>query len=527
MTRSDVLIVGAGPTGLVLALWLTKLGVKIRIIDTNAEPGTTSRALWVHARTLELYRQLGLADIVVARGHKIPAIRFWVKGEPEARLLFEEVGTDLTRYPFVVIFPQDEHERLLVATLEGLGVSVERNTELLGYSDERGQVIARLRGPDGREERCEAAYIAGCDGARSIVRETIGTGFPGGTYHHLFYVADVEASGPAVDGDVHVDLEAADLLILFPLAGKGRARLIGTVRQDRADRADTLNFGDVSGRVIENFKVSVEKVNWFSTYHVHHRVAQHFRNGRAFLLGDAAHIHSPVGGQGMNTGLGDAINLAWKLKAVLAGGAPEALLDTYEGERIAFAQRLVDTTDRVFTLATAEGRIASIVRTRVVPVALSTLGKFEAVRDFLFRTMSQLEISYRHCSFNAGEAGDIHGGDRLPWVASAGTDNYEPLAHMVWQAHVYGRPKPDLAAWCEEHDVALHVFAWRSQYEKAGIVRDSLYLLRPDTYIGLVDRSCSVETLQRYLDERGMRIWSAKRPSGKPETAGSKITSTV
>jgi 2-polyprenyl-6-methoxyphenol hydroxylase-like FAD-dependent oxidoreductase len=527
MAKSDVLIAGAGPTGLVLALWLTKLGAKIRIIDETAEPGTTSRALWVHARTLELYRQLGLADIVVARGHKIPAVRFWVKGEPEARLLFEEVGADLTRYPFVVIFPQDEHERLLIATLEGLGVSVERNTELLGYSDERGQVIARLRGPDGREERCEAAYIAGCDGARSIVRETMDTGFPGGTYDHLFYVADVEVSGTAVDGDIHVDLEAADLLILFPLAGKGRARLIGTVREDRADRADTLNFEDVSSRVIENFKVNVEKVNWFSTYHIHHRVAQHFQKGRAFLLGDAGHIHSPVGGQGMNTGIGDAINLAWKLKAVLAGGASEALLDTYEGERIAFAQHLVETTDRVFTLSTAEGRIANIVRTRVAPVVLSTLGNFEAVREFLFRTVSQLGIDYRHCPFNAGKVGVIHGGDRLPWVESEGIDNYKPLAHMVWQVHVYGRAKPDLATWCEERDVPLHVFPWRSEYEKAGITRDALYLLRPDTYIGLVDRTCSVEALERYLDARAMRIGSAERPGAKAESAGAKMPSTV
>jgi 2-polyprenyl-6-methoxyphenol hydroxylase-like FAD-dependent oxidoreductase len=525
--RDDVLIVGAGPTGLILALWLTKLGARIRIIDKTAEPGTTSRALLVHARTLELYRQLGLADVVVARGHKVPAIRFWVKGEPQARLSFEEVGADLTAYSFLEIFPQDEHERLLVATLEGLGVPVERNTELLGYSDEGGQVIARLRGPDGREERCEAAYIAGCDGARSIVRETMGTGFPGGTYHHLFYVADIVASGPAINGEMHVDLEEADLLVVFPLAGRGRARLIGTVREDRADRADTLEFKDVSSRVIENFKIDVEKVNWFSTYHVHHRVAQHFRKGRAFLLGDAAHIHSPVGGQGMNTGIGDAINLAWKLKAVLGGSASDALLDTYEIERIAFAQRLVETTDRVFTIATAEGRIASILRTRVVPLALTTVAKFEAVRDFLFRTMSQLEISYRHCYFNAGKAGDIQGGDRLPWVTTEGIDNYDPLAQMVWQVHVYGRAKPDLAAWCEEHDVPLHVFAWRSEYEKAGIIRDALYLLRPDTYIGLTDRSCSVGTLRHYLDARGMRIASAEGPGGQPESADTKITSTV
>lgn len=177
MARSDVLIVGAGPTGLALALWLTKLGAKIRIIDKTAEPGTTSRALAVHARTLELYRQLGLAGVVVARGHKVRAARFWVKGAPQARISFEEVGADLTPYSFLQIFPQDEHERLLIATLEGLDASVERNTELLRYSDDGGRVIAQLRGPDGREERCETAYIAGCDGASSIVRETMGTGF--------------------------------------------------------------------------------------------------------------------------------------------------------------------------------------------------------------------------------------------------------------------------------------------------------------------------------------------------------------
>jgi 2-polyprenyl-6-methoxyphenol hydroxylase-like FAD-dependent oxidoreductase len=525
--RQDVLIVGAGPTGLVLALWLTKLGAKIRIIDKTTEPGTASRALTVHARTLELYRQLRLAEIVVSRGHELPGVRFWVNGKPQARLSFEEVGADLTPYSLPLIFPQDEHERLLIASLEGLGVSVERNTELLRYSDEGGQVVAQLRGADGHEERCEATYIAGCDGAPSIVRETMGTGFPGGTYHHLFYVADVEASGPVIDGEWHVDLEEADFLALFPLAGKGRARLIGTVREARADRADTLSFEDIGGRIIENFKVDVQKVHWFSTYHVHHRVAQHFRKGRAFLLGDAAHIHSPVGGQGMNTGIGDAINLAWKLKAVLSGGASEALLDTYEGERIAFAQRLVETTDRVFNLATAEGRFAGILRTQVVPLVFPILAKFDVVREFLFRTASQIEISYRHCSFNAGEARVIHGGDRLPWVATEGLDNYEPLAQLVWQVHVYGQAKPDLAAWCEEHDVPLHAFTWRSQYEKAGIIRDALYLLRPDTYIGLTDRSGSVGALRHYLDARGMRIGSGERMGGKPASAGAKITSTV
>ena len=184
MPQSDVLVIGAGPTGLILALWLTKLGVKLRIIDKTAEPGTTSRALAIHARTLELYRQLDLADLVVARGHKVQAVRLWVKGKPQARVSFAEIASDLTPYAFLQIFPQDEHERLLIATLEKLGVSVERCTELLGYRDEGSRVVARLRRPDGREETCEAAYIAGCDGAHSIVRETMGTGYPGGTYEH-------------------------------------------------------------------------------------------------------------------------------------------------------------------------------------------------------------------------------------------------------------------------------------------------------------------------------------------------------
>src|SRR5262244_4202387 len=152
MSRNTVLIVGAGPTGLVLANWLARLGIGFRIVDKAAEPGTTSRALAVHARTLELYRQLDLADLVVARGHKVPAVRLWVKGEPRARVSFEEVGSNLTPYAFLQIFSQDEHERLLIATLEKLGVSVERRTELLSYRDEGSRVVARLRRPDGREE---------------------------------------------------------------------------------------------------------------------------------------------------------------------------------------------------------------------------------------------------------------------------------------------------------------------------------------------------------------------------------------
>ena len=505
MAQTEILIAGAGPTGLVLALWLTRLGVKVRIVDKTDGPGTTSRALAVQARTLELYRQLDLTDAVIAKGHQVPGVNLWVEGERKARISLKDLGTGLTPYPFLHIFPQDEHEKLLVAKLESLGVSVERRTELVSFSEQAGGVVARLRGPDGNESECEAAYVAGCDGARSKVRESIGTGFPGGTYQHLFYVADVDATGPALDGELHIDLDTADFIAVFPLAGQDRARLIGTVRDERAGRAETLAFGDVSSHAIGQMKLAVTHVNWFSTYHVHHRVTQQFRKGRAFLAGDAAHIHSPAGGQGMNTGIGDAINLAWKLAAVAKGRAPAALLDSYEAERIGFARKLVASTDRAFTLATGEGRLAGFVRTRIAPIVIPALFSFKAARQFAFRTVSQTMINYRGGPLSRGTAGRVQGGDRLPWVAVDGTDNFKPLADPNWQVHVYGEAKGELTAWCAQQSLPLHVFAWRDAHAAKGLERNALYLLRPDTYVALAQVSASPDALERYFRETGVK----------------------
>ena len=494
MEACDVLIAGAGPTGLVLALWLTKLGARVRIVDTTAEPGTTSRALAVQARTLELYRQLDLADAVVAKSHRVPAVNLWARGKREARLDFERVGVGITPYPYLRIFPQDEHERLLIDRLEAMGVSVERRTELLGYKDNSGCVVAELRHADKGDETCEAVYIAGCDGARSQVRETMGARFPGGTYNQLFYVADVVASGPPIDGELHVDLDEADFLAIFPLAGEKRARLVGTVRGERSGPGDALRFEDVSDRAIKNLKVTIDKINWFSTYHVHHRVAQRFRAGRAFLLGDAAHIHSPAGGQGMNTGIGDAINLAWKLKAAL-DGAPDALLDSYETERIAFARRLVKTTDQAFTVATADGQFANLVRVWLAPVVLEAALSFEAAREFAFRTVSQINVNYRASPLSQGRAGQVHAGDRMPWVVVDGVDNYDALTKTVWQAQVYGVALPDLVAWCADKKLPLQTFPWAPAYARVGLAQNALYLVRPDTYVGLADETGSAAAL--------------------------------
>jgi 2-polyprenyl-6-methoxyphenol hydroxylase-like FAD-dependent oxidoreductase len=490
---TEVLIVGAGPTGLVLALWLNRLGVRVRIIDKTAQPGTTSRALVVHARILEHYDQLGLAEPLVQQATRMSAANLWVRGRKIARAQFGEMGKGLSPFPFALIYPQDAHEQFLVDRLRGVGVEVERRTQLLGFEETGSRVQARIRREDGREESCECHYIAGCDGAHSTVREVLKAGFPGGTYQHMFYVADVKARGPVMNRELNVALDTADFLAVFPLSGPDHARLVGLVRDDAVAQHKTLTWEDVSKSVVERLGIAVEKLNWFSTYHVHHRVANRFRAGRAFLLGDAAHVHSPVGGQGMNTGIGDAVNLAWKLAWVLHGGADPKVLDSYECERRAFALRLVETTDRAFIFATQDGPIARFVRLHVIPRLIPAIFSTKPGLRFMFRTISQTAVNYRGCELSSGAAGKLRGGDRLPWVrlglpSDAWRDNFEPLRSVSWQMHVYGEADDEATRYCSERKFPLHVFAWRPAMDTAGFARNALYLVRPDGHIASASR---------------------------------------
>jgi 2-polyprenyl-6-methoxyphenol hydroxylase-like FAD-dependent oxidoreductase len=239
-SETEVLIVGAGPTGLALALWLGHPGVKVRIIDQAAEPGTTSRALAVHARILEFYDQIGLAREIIDRGLKMGAANLWVAGQRKGRIIFGDMGQGISPFPYALIFPQDEHERLLIDRLGALGLQVERPMKLVGFEEQDGRVLARLQRPDGSEETVVAAFIAGCDGTHSTVRDALKVGFPGGTYSHIFYVADVEASGRAMNRELNGALDEAEFLAIFPLKGDGRARFIGTVKREVEQRNDIV-----------------------------------------------------------------------------------------------------------------------------------------------------------------------------------------------------------------------------------------------------------------------------------------------
>jgi 2-polyprenyl-6-methoxyphenol hydroxylase-like FAD-dependent oxidoreductase len=507
---TEVLIAGAGPTGLNLALWLARLGINVRIVDKNAYPAAHSRALAVQARTLEFYSQLGFAHELVEAGHRVSAANLWVSGRQVAHAPFGDLGRGMSPFPFALIYPQDEHEPLLIRHLAELGVAVERPTELVSFiqpSTADAPIVARLRLADGSEQTCRCTFLAGCDGARSVVRQSLNIGFPGGEYTHLFYVADVQATGAVADGELHVALDDTDFLAIFPLDDTGRIRLVGTIRDEQTEQAsDQLSWDDVSKRVLNWIHVDIQSVNWFSTYRVHHRVAESFRSGRTFLLGDAAHIHSPVGGQGMNTGIGDAVNLSWKLANVLRGRAPASLLDSYEPERISFARRLVATTDQAFTAVTSSSDLALLIRLHVIPRILPALLGSQRARPILFRTVSQTNINYRASKLSEGRTGKLHAGDRLPWLQfDNNSDNFAPLSSLDWQVHQYSNwICPDVRRLCLQRNIAMHVFPWKPEFSRTGLAENAAYLIRPDGYVAFADSAAKARTLASYLDAQGL-----------------------
>ena len=497
MTDTPILIIGAGPSGLLLALRLARHGVAFRIIDKNPGPGLASRAMVVQARSLEFYDQLGLADKIISQGIIVNTIHLR-RGRREAAVLnLAAFGQSLGPYPFALSFPQDDHERLLVAELKAAGVSVEWNTALQDLKQDETHVTATLL-KGGKSQTAQFQYACGCDGAHSKTRELIKVDFLGGTYSHIFYVADVKLVAQP-DGEGQINMGDDGFALQFPIRSTGMNRLIG-VAPDAAEKIEHPTFADLQHMPERFLNIEVQEVNWFSTYHVHHRVAAHFNVGRVFLLGDAGHVHSPVGGQGLNTGLGDAVNLSWKLAQVLQNRAAPALLQSYEPERIAFARKLVATTDRAFSMIVSGGIQARLMRNLIVPYLIPLLLKFGGFRHYVFRTISQIAINYHESPLSRGRAGAIQAGDRLPFVASL--DNFKSLRTIEWQVHVFGEASPELSALCKRLGLALVTFGFTPDAMAAGFAKDALYLIRPDGHVAFASQIQNAEALQEYLSAR-------------------------
>lgn len=501
--KPQVLIVGAGPTGLALAISLQKQGIPFRIIDQNQGPGTLSRAMAVHARTLELYSQFGLADRLIEAGIKVAELQIFKDAESVSKVeLGEKMAENISPYPYLLSLAQDEHEAILIEYLNAKGVGVEWETGLLDLKETDGRVHVIIQ-RQGMKEEPSYDYVCGCDGAHSTVRKALGLGFPGGTYEQVFFVADVKTKNP-LQG-MGAGFSEREFCLAVNLRDKEHARFIGLIPKEVLSRGIPEDLTPLIPLIEKIFPVKIEEVNWYSSYKVHHRVSEKFRVGRVFLAGDAGHIHSPAGGQGMNTGIGDAMNLGWKIAAVLQKKADERILDSYEQERLSFAKTLVATTDRFFKgvirVMEGKGLSSSFYKEVFIPRLLTKLVKLPGAKEKFFKTVSQTQVNYRGSLLSAGKTGAIQGGDRLPWVQTGGGENYKPLQSVDWQLHLYGETTPSLRKFADKNAMVLHEVKWTPDMGKSGIQKNSVFLVRPDGYIAVAGTPQEVDKMQAFLDE--------------------------
>jgi 2-polyprenyl-6-methoxyphenol hydroxylase-like FAD-dependent oxidoreductase len=524
----DVLVVGAGPTGLTLAAQLAAFGVRPRIVDRGLDRVHESRALGIQPRTLEVLAGLGVTEELVAKGNPAVRLRMHVRRRQLVVPLFD-LGLDDTAYPYLLFLSQAETERILDEHLAGAGVTVERGVELVDLRTTTDAVAATLRHRDGRDEILRAGYVVGCDGAHSSVRQLAGIPFQGSAYPQTFVLADLEADGIGPDA-AHVYLSERGLLFFFPLGTPATWRLLAMrPPTDHTPPDAPVTLDDVQ-RIADAYtdrSVRLRDAVWMTNFRLHHRAAARYRAGRVFLAGDAAHIHSPAGAQGMNTGIQDATNLGWKLAHTLHGLANPALLDTYDPERAPVGRTVLRFTDRAFTIATSTNPVVQFARTRLVPALIPIALRVKSGRAYAFRTVSELGIHYRHSPLSAhGPNPPRHGpkpGDRLPdapvvhdgQLTTLHMAVATPRWHLLLCGPVDGWPADEitrLRARCaglldmyrltaQEASGALHDQAGRALHSLGLTGRDAAqYVVRPDGHVAYRAGGNDLTELARYLD---------------------------
>ncbi len=392
----DALVVGAGPVGLMMAGELARHGLSCRIVDQNEGPSTTSKALGVHSRTLEVFEDVGVLDEAFARGRRVHGNNVYADGKRLVHVSFDELDAP---YPMVLDLPQSDTEAILERLAASRGVTVERRTRLTALAQDEGGVRAVL---DGGREEVRARWLLGCDGAHSTVRHALDVTFDGAAYEDVWMAADVAIDWSLPDDEFHAFLSPDGALVVFPLPAPSRARIIYDRPGDAAPAGEAAaRLPPVAPPTLEDVQatlaartglpVTASDPRWLVGFRIHRRIASAYRKGRVFLAGDAAHIHSPIGGQGMNTGIQDAYNLAWKLALVTRGAAHPWILDSYQAERHAIAAATVQGTDLATQVVTLRHPAARWARDRLAEV----LSSLEVVQQRAVRAATQIAVGYR------------------------------------------------------------------------------------------------------------------------------------
>jgi 2-polyprenyl-6-methoxyphenol hydroxylase-like FAD-dependent oxidoreductase len=544
--RAGVLVVGAGPTGLALAAQLDAFGATVRIVDRQLDRVHESRALVVLPRTLEVLRGLGVSERLVERGNDAVQLQMHF-GRKLVRTRLFDIGLEDTAYPFLLFISQAETEAVLNEHLAVRGVQVERGVELVALAAQEQHAACTLRHQDGSTERLRVRYLVGCDGARSSVRRLAGIPFEGGSYPQTFALADLEVDGALEADAAHAFIAAPGTLFFFPL-GRPASWRMGGMRPSVPGASGREELREPSlaelQAIADAFSGGTLRLRdpvWRTYFRLHHRQAVRYRAGPVFLAGDAAHVHSPAGAQGMNTGIQDACNLGWKLALVDAGVADEALLDSYEPERWPIGRFVLRFTDRATTIATADTPGVRLIRTRLAPRLAPTVVRVSKLRAFGLRTLAQLRIHYRASpAVNEGPPALRRGpraGDRLPdaHIVERGRERWlqealaTPAHHLLLCGPAQSWNHDQLARLSERYAglVAVHRLTREAAadvlhdprgeaFARLGVEQTAHYLVRPDGHIAYRSTATDLRGLERHLARwlPGRGAGATRKPKG-------------
>jgi 2-polyprenyl-6-methoxyphenol hydroxylase-like FAD-dependent oxidoreductase len=490
---TSVLIVGAGPTGLTAAVELSRLGIDVRIVDKEMAPSPTSRALGVQARTVELLRPRGVADEMLRLGNRASATTLYAGGR---RLAGIELHRMPSEFNFILMLAQSDTERLLTEQLSRQGVAVERGVELVSLAQDDFAAHVLLRDADGSTENVTPSYVIAADGSHSAIRKSLGLPFVGRSLAQNYVLGDVHLAGAVPQDQLSIFLAPKGFLAVFPM-GDGRFRFMATDPDGITGDDLEPSLDDIQRLYDRTVHLGAQlyDLNWSSRFRINSRHMTTLRSGRVFFGGDAAHVHSPAGGQGMNAGIQDMINLGWKLAMVLRGVARPELLDTYESDRLPVIKQLVAMTERATKAFNSTNPVAHALLVRFLPKVLSR----SAVQDKAAPRLGQIAASYRGrpIAKGGGGIGSLRAGDRIPDVHLPEGRLYDLLDDSTLTLLISG----GAGRIHDAHDLWDDVISVRETTLPAELADGAAWLLvRPDGYLAAAGSAEQGRRLGRWLD---------------------------
>ena len=519
----EVLIVGAGPAGLMMACQLAIQGIRFRIIDKKEHPTTNSGALIIQARSVEIFNQMGIAQKVIQAGIIANKINIIFNGKQLFKMPVKNIGSGLSQFPYLLMVKQSKTEQLLTEFLNKRGFSIERRYELLSLNQDTTGVTSQIKNPDGKIESIKTQYLIAADGGKSLIRQQLNIPFIGKAHQKSLFIIDCKTDTKLSEDEIYISFSDKTISGFFPLAN-GKWRVDGII-PDELTSKETLTFDDVEEHFSERIRMDTKLYDseWFSVFHSHQHHASSFQKNRCFLIGDAAHIHSPVGAQGMNTGLQDAFNLGWKLAFVLRGKAKPELLDTYTPERLPVAKNTIRTTDNIFNLLTSDNFFKKTFRIYIVPVIIKTLFPLFAdrnwIRRYLFKSISEIGIHYRESVLSHQPSISLlppfllRPGDRLPFILFSENGREVNIQEKVKGTgfHLFilskDSPPKEIINMAEKYsnilsfDIILPSANNNILFKKSGIKKKGFLLIRPDLHIAFQSENLNTKQLENYLKQ--------------------------